>query len=139
MVEWHVKGKRKSSGGIRKTARRRDKRVASKGGSFTSTKVNVSLEKNKHKTVLGRGNTEKLKLFETKTANVLDREKRKHESLEIVRVIENNANREYARRNIITKGSLIEVKKDSELLKAKVTSRPGQTGTVNAVLVKEKA
>ena len=46
-------------------------------------------------------------------------------------VIENTANPNYVRQNIITKGSVIETEKG----KAKVTSRPGQHGVVNAVLL----
>jgi small subunit ribosomal protein S8e len=51
----------------------------------------------------------------------------------ISNVIGNDANKHYIRRNIITKGAIIE----TELGKAKVTSRPGQDGVVNAVLIKE--
>jgi small subunit ribosomal protein S8e len=51
----------------------------------------------------------------------------------ILRVIETPANREYARRNIIVKGALIE----TSLGKAVVTSRPAQDGVVNAVLLVE--
>ncbi|RLF79472.1 30S ribosomal protein S8e, partial [Thermococci archaeon] len=43
------------------------------------------------------------------------------------------ANRQYVRRNIITKGAIIQ----TEIGKAIVTSRPGQDGVVNAVLIKE--
>jgi len=46
-------------------------------------------------------------------------------------VTENGANPNYARRNIITKGAIIETDAGT----ARVTSRPGQNGQVNAVLV----
>jgi small subunit ribosomal protein S8e len=46
-------------------------------------------------------------------------------------VIENTANPNYVRQNIITKGSIIGTEKGN----AKVTSRPGQHGVVNAVLM----
>jgi small subunit ribosomal protein S8e len=45
--------------------------------------------------------------------------------------VENQANIHYVRRNIINKGAIIE----TNLGKARVTSRPGQTGTINAVLL----
>jgi small subunit ribosomal protein S8e len=51
----------------------------------------------------------------------------------ILRVLETPANREYARRNIIVKGAVIE----TSLGKAVVTSRPAQDGVVNAVLLVE--
>ena len=49
----------------------------------------------------------------------------------IEQVTENPSNPNYARRNIITKGAVIETSEGS----ARVTSRPGQDGQVNAVLV----
>ena len=50
---------------------------------------------------------------------------------EIENVADNPANVNYARRNIITKGAVIETSAG----RARVTSRPGQTGQVNAVLL----
>ena len=50
----------------------------------------------------------------------------------IVRVLENSTNNDYQRRGVITKGAIIE----TEDGKCKVTSRPGQDGTVNGILVK---
>ena len=55
----------------------------------------------------------------------------KSSASKIIEVVENSANPNYVRQNIITKGSIIETEKG----KAKVTSRPGQHGVVNAVLV----
>ncbi|MBW3022802.1 30S ribosomal protein S8e, partial [Candidatus Woesearchaeota archaeon] len=46
-------------------------------------------------------------------------------------VADSPANKHYVRRNIITKGAIVETDKG----KAKITSRPGQDGTVNAVLI----
>ena len=57
--------------------------------------------------------------------------KQKKELNDLLEVIENSANPNYVRQNIITKGSVIETEKG----KAKVTSRPGQHGVVNAVLI----
>ena len=58
----------------------------------------------------------------------------KAKKVKILAVVESPANREYARRNIIVKGTVIE----TEAGKAVVTSRPGQDGIVNAVLLKEE-
>jgi small subunit ribosomal protein S8e len=46
-------------------------------------------------------------------------------------VIENPADPNYARRNIITKGAVLETSEG----RMQVTSRPGQDGQVNGVLV----
>ena len=53
------------------------------------------------------------------------------EKVKIKTIIENQANRNFVRRNIMNKGAII----DTEIGKAKITSRPGQDGTVNAILV----
>jgi small subunit ribosomal protein S8e len=45
--------------------------------------------------------------------------------------VENPANKNYIRRNILTRGAVVM----TELGKAKITSRPGQDGEVNAILV----
>ena len=52
--------------------------------------------------------------------------------VKIKNVVDNPADKHLARRNIITKGTII----DTEKGKARVTSRPGQDGVINAVLVK---
>ncbi len=50
---------------------------------------------------------------------------------EIITVKENSANIHYVRRNIMNKGAII----DTKLGKAKITSRPGQNGVIQAVLL----
>jgi small subunit ribosomal protein S8e len=83
----------------------------------------------KLKAVDTRGNTTKIRAITTNVASVaVDGETRE---AEIENVAENDANPNYARRNIITKGAIIETSEGE----ARVTSRPGQDGQVNAVLV----
>jgi small subunit ribosomal protein S8e len=78
-----------------------------------------------------RGNGTKTRALSTNVAQVADGDE--SVSADILGVEENPANVNYKRRNIITKGAIIET---SEGL-ARVTSRPGQHGQVNAVLVDE--
>ena len=66
-------------------------------------------------------------------AYVIDQKSNKTSKSEIKSVIGNPANINYIRRNIINKGAIIE----TSLGKARVTSRPGQTGMINAVLISE--
>jgi len=66
--------------------------------------------------------------------NLIDPKTKKSKSVKIKNVIENSANRHFVRRNILTKGTVIE----TELGKAKITSRPGQEGSLNAILVTDK-
>ena len=81
------------------------------------------------RTVEARGNTTKTRALATNVANVT--EDGETTRVEIENVVDNPANPNYARRNIITKGAILE----TELGYARVTSRPGQTGQVNATAV----
>ena len=80
-----------------------------------------------------KGGGVKVRVYKTPYANVIDPETKKAQKVRILKVIENPADRNLDRMGIITKGTIIE----TELGKARVTSRTGQDGTVNAVLIKE--
>ena len=66
-----------------------------------------------------------------KYASVTDLKSGKTEKTEILRVVKNKANVDYNRRGVITKGAEIE----TSLGPARVTSRPGSDGIINAVLI----
>jgi small subunit ribosomal protein S8e len=83
------------------------------------------------KKVRTKGGNSKTRAKTTNVAYVVNPENKKTTKTEIVSVVENKANIHYVRRNIINKGAIIETK----LGKAKVTSRPGQSGIINAILV----
>lgn len=83
------------------------------------------------KVVRTRGDNRKTRVKTTNIAYVVDPKNNKTTKTEILSVVENQANIHYVRRNIINKGAIIETK----LGKARVTSRPGQDGTINAVLI----
>jgi len=132
MVEWHYKSKRKPSGGILKTLKRADKKLASRGGVFAQTTIAKDEKEIRidAKRVIGGNIRQKAKkvLF----ANVIDG--KKAIKAKILGVIENSANRLYTRRNIITKGAFIKIQLNETEKTAKVTSRPGQDGMVNAII-----
>lgn len=73
-------------------------------------------------------------LLSTDSANVVDPKTGHAKKVKILTVIENPADPHFVRRNVLTRGAVI----DTELGKARVTSRPGQSGTVDAVLVEPK-
>jgi len=52
--------------------------------------------------------------------------------VKIIKVLENATNNDYRRRGVISKGAILETEEG----KCRVVSRPGQHGTVNAILVK---
>jgi small subunit ribosomal protein S8e len=80
-----------------------------------------------------KGGGRKTVMLSTDIVNLLDPKTKKHSKAKIKNVLKNPANRHYVRRNILTKGTVIETEKG----KARITNRPGQEGTVNAVLVAE--
>ncbi|HKU49159.1 MAG TPA: 30S ribosomal protein S8e [Nitrososphaera sp.] len=82
-----------------------------------------------------RGNNVKVAFKTAEFANVIDQESKKVTKSKILRVTKNPANRDYERRGVISMGALIETEGGS----ARVVSRPGQNGVVNAVLVKSTA
>ena len=105
----------------------RSKKLRELGSLPTFTKVAPK----KSTTQRVRGANNKSRLLSEDNANVYDSKSKKFLKLKINSVKENPANRNFTRRNIITKGTLIETDKGT----ARVTNRPGQEGTINAVLV----
>jgi len=81
-----------------------------------------------------RGGNHKVRLKEAVYANVVDPQTKTAKKVRILRVVETPANPHYARSGIIVKGTIIE----TELGRAVVTSRPGQDGVINAVLIERK-
>ncbi len=73
----------------------------------------------------------KLRLLSAEYVNVMDPKTNKAKKTKIKTITESPANRHFIRRNIMTKGAIIE----TDAGKAKITSRPGQDGVVNAVLI----
>jgi small subunit ribosomal protein S8e len=81
------------------------------------------------RTVDARGDGQKVRTLSTDVAQVADGGDVIEADIE--NVVENPSNINYVRRNIITKGAVIETSEG----RARVTSRPGQDGQVNAVLL----
>jgi small subunit ribosomal protein S8e len=129
MSVWHGDQHKKKSSGGRKRAYRGKRKFEQ--GSFP---VETTLGEPKRKIVRGRGGNLKIKVLIDKYACVTDPKSGKTEKVEIARVVKNPANIDYDRRGVITKGVVIE----TSLGLARVTSRPGQDGIINAVLVSEE-
>ena len=122
---WHGdQHKRKDTGG-RKIANRKKRRYEK--GFFPAE---TTLGKPKSRTIRKHGGNQKVSLLAVNQANISD-PSGKTEKVEILRVIKNPANVDYDRRGVITKGTMIA----TPLGTARVTSRPGQDGIVNAILV----
>ncbi len=125
MVRSQKRSVRKASGGRYHIAIKKKKRDLARPAAQTM------LGETRKKVIRTRGGNRKIRLLSCRYANISSKKKRTTEKVEIEDVIENPANRDFARRKIITKGALIRTKKGT----ARVTSRPGQNGTVDAVLI----
>ncbi|TFG09087.1 30S ribosomal protein S8e [Candidatus Heimdallarchaeota archaeon] len=126
--QWLKRSRRKLSGGLIRRSSSKKKRDLGRYPAETQ----IGPRKLKH--IRTRGGSIKHRVLQAENAIVLDQTTGISQKVKILNVLENKANREYARRRIITKGCVI----DTELGKALVTSRPGQHGVINCVLIEKK-
>jgi small subunit ribosomal protein S8e len=116
---------RKISGGKYKKARKK------KLYELSGKPRVVRLGKEKKKSLrIGGGHFKKV-LLSTDNANVLDPKTKKCKKVKIKDVIETPANKFLARTDVLIKGAII----NTELGKARITNRPSQEASVNAVLI----
>jgi small subunit ribosomal protein S8e len=121
-----VKG-RKITGGKYKSLRKKKK------FSLPGKIRKVKLRKTKNKTIRGIGGNKRTVLLSTEFANLVNTETKKAKKVKILNVLETPSNRFLARQNILVKGAIIK----TELGDARITNRPSQEGSVQAVLIKE--
>lgn len=120
----HARSTTKRTGGRRRSNHK--KRKHELGSSPTETRV----DERKLKLAETRGGNTKVRAIQNNVASVAMDDGTTVQA-DIENVAENASNPNYVRRNIVTKGAIVET---SEGL-ARVTSRPGQDGQINAVLV----
>jgi len=85
------------------------------------------------KVVRTLGGNSKVRLLRCDVVCVSDSKTGKSKMAKIENVTGNEANLHYIRRNILTKGSIIK----TDMGSARVTNKPGQDGTINAILISE--
>ena len=90
------------------------------------------LAEKKTKTLRVIGGQKKQKILSANVIHVYDPKIKKYSHESIKTIVENAANRHFVRRNIMTKGAIVETAKG----KVKITSRPGQVGVLQGILVK---
>ena len=117
--------RRKQTGARYKDYRKKRQHDMGREPSFTK------LDKKRVQIIRTRGSDRKLRLLSSDTANLFDPKTKSFKQAKIKTITDNPANRHFIRRNIMTKGSVI----DTDFGKARITSRPGQDGVVNAVLI----
>ena len=125
MALWQGDSKRSGTGRRKRFARGKRKFEIGREAHLTTIGP-IRLKK-----VRTMGDNRKARAKTTNVAYVIDSKSNKVTKTEITSVLENSANIHYVRRNIINKGAVIETK----IGKARVTSRPGQSGVINAVLI----
>jgi len=128
MSSWHGDQHKKTRSGARRKGYRKKRKYEQ--GTFPAETL---MGEQKRKVTRGRGGNLKLKLLSEKQISVTDPKTGKTQKTEVVRVIRNPANIDYDRRGVITKGAVVETR----LGQARITSRPGQQGMLNAVLTGE--
>ncbi|MHA2603039.1 MAG: 30S ribosomal protein S8e [Candidatus Thorarchaeota archaeon SMTZ1-83] len=125
MGVWHRRSGRTKTGS--RLRRFRGKRKHEMGRTPTETVVGET----KRKAIGSKGKRTKNPALRVTMVNITDPKKKETYRVEIQDVEMNPASMDYQRRKVITRGTIIKTEKG----RAKVTSRPGQDGVLNAVLI----
>jgi len=125
MALWQGKSRRKPTGGRRVPSA--GKRKFEIGREKQYTKLGAESLKQYR----GAGGNVKVGMLAAEFANVVDKKTNTVKKVKIINVKANPADPNYIQRNILNKGATIE----TEIGDAVVTSRPGQDGAVNAILL----
>ena len=121
------KSRRKSTGGLRRSNRKKRRSEIGREKLFTSVGQQKAFQ------IRTRGGNSKMRLVHAEVAIAVDPKTGKVSSTKITTVLENPANRHYVQRNFLNKGAIIQ----TELGRARVSSSPGQDGVVNAILLED--
>ncbi len=125
MARSQARSKRKYTGKKYKSFRKKRKR------ELERPPIETEIGKVKKKKQRTMGGNFKIKLFKSSFVNVTNLKTNETKKVKILKFEENKASKDLNRRHIITKGAVVE----TELGKARVTSRPGQHGVLNAILI----
>ena len=128
MALWQGRSKRKPSGGRLRPIRKKRKFEIGREQQF------AFLGPQKVKLYRVRSAGQKVRILNAEWANVTDPKKGVTKKVKILTVRENPSNPHFVTRNIVTRSAVV----DTDLGLARVTSRPGQDGVVNAVLLEAK-
>lgn len=124
-MQFQGRSARKRTGGRRRPGRK--KRKSELGREAGEPEVG----ERRIRVIEVRGGRKKRRTLATNTASVAIGDETVEATIEDV--VDHPANLNYVRRNILTKGAVIETSEG----RARVTSRPGQVGQVNAVLIED--
>jgi small subunit ribosomal protein S8e len=124
-MQWQGESVRKVTGGRRRPAQ--GKRRFEVGLAPAETHIGSD----RAKIIRTTGGNTKVRSMRAEYANVTNLANGETKKVKIETVQENGANPNYVRRNLLTKGAIIK----TEIGSARIVSRPGQDGVINAVLL----
>ena len=125
LILWQGRSVRRESGKRYRISRRK------KRFEIGRAPADTTLGESRNRLIRTRGGNLKVRALRTQYANISTPATGVTKRAKIETVVENRADPNYMRRNILTKGAIIK----TELGKARVVSRPAQDGVVNAVLI----
>ncbi|MGY8669422.1 MAG: 30S ribosomal protein S8e [Candidatus Poseidoniales archaeon] len=125
MAQWHGISRRKSTGG--RLVQARSKRRT----EISSEKQYAFVGEPKRKIYRKTGGNTMVRILVDNRVAVSD-SNGKTSMASITNVVENPSNPNFVRRNILTKSAIIDTDKGL----VRITSRPGQDGVINGVLIK---
>ena len=124
MAQWHGISHRKSTGGRRVLAR------SKRSTEISSEKQFALIGEPKRKIYSTTGGNTLVRVLSDNRCSVNSKDG-KTVNATITNVVQNEANPNYIRRNILTKGAVV----DTDKGQARITSRPGHDGVINGVLL----
>ncbi|MEE3083299.1 MAG: 30S ribosomal protein S8e [Candidatus Thermoplasmatota archaeon] len=128
MAHWHGISRRKPTGGrLKRPNRYRGKRRTEIASEKQSTMIGDSNRKLYRK----RSGSQTVRVLYDNQVNVADKKTGKVVKATLQSVSENAADPNFVRRNIMTKGAVVE----TDMGKVRITSRPGSHGVINGVLI----
>ena len=131
MAKWHGISRRKPSGGrLKRPSRYRGKRKTEISSENQFAFVG---DKDARKLYRKTAGSQTVRVLSIKNINVNKPKEGKTVRAKITNVVRNDADTNYVRRNIVTKGAIVE----TELGQVRVTSRPGMHGVVSGILLEE--
>ena len=128
MAKWHGISRRKSTGGRMKQARGKRRTEISSENQFAYLG-----EEDQRKNYRKTAGSQTVRLLAVHEINVNDPKEGKTVRSTINTVLENDADPNYVRRNIVTKGAIV----DTDIGRVRVTSRPGMHGVVSGGLLED--
>ena len=129
MAKWHGISRRKPSGGrLKRPSRYRGKRKTEISSENQFAFVG---DKDARKLYRKTAGSQTVRVLSIKNINVNKPKEGKTVRAKITNVVRNDADTNYVRRNIVTKGAIVE----TDIGQVRVTSRPGMHGVVSGIPV----